>query len=297
MACYNTYFRYCNAKIEKKLKVKVPAVTSWREYCALESTFNGGKVYIDDDILNKPTQCFTYDHPAFYQMLMGAPFSELRIPLNEGKSVKLNHLDYKNLDYGIYNVRITTDSNIPMSVHAKKVFAFNSRNYYTHYCLQFCYEYRDLFGFKIELLHEHKYNAYIYDRKDVTYSTTVFDEWFKYLSKMKKLYPDNPLVKYLSSSLHGTLETARKLYFSDEELNNDELDIKFKDTFVKDQEKTKYVIIDTQGYYDEDNNLHTTEVAVDTSNPYLYNMARIKPFLTAYVRLFMALRWFLRKIY
>ncbi|RZK47815.1 MAG: hypothetical protein EOO99_12180 [Pedobacter sp.] len=109
---------------------------------------------------------------------------------------------------------------------------------------------------------------------------------------MKKLYPDNPypdnpLVKYLASSLHGTLETVRKMYFGDDDLNNDELDIKYKDIFIQDQEKTKYVIVDTEGHYDEDNTLHTTEVAVDTENPYLYNMARLKPFLTSYGRQFM----------
>jgi len=201
--------------------------------------------------------------------------------------MKLTKLDYKNLEYGIYNVKVTTDDKNPLSVHAKKVFAFNSRNYYTHYCLQFCYEYQDMFGFKMELLQENKYNAYVYDKKDLAYSATVFEDWFKYLSKIKAQFPDNPLVKYLFSSLHGTLETARKLYFTDDDLNNDELDIKHKDTFIQDQEKTKYVIIDTEGYYDEDNNLQSTEIAVDTSNPYFYNMARLKPFLTSYGRAFM----------
>jgi hypothetical protein len=41
-----------------------------------------------------------------------------------------------------------------------------------------------------------------------------------------------------------------------------------------------------KGYYDEDNNLQSTEIAVDASNPY-YNMARLTPFLTSFGRAFM----------
>ncbi|RYY42357.1 MAG: hypothetical protein EOO06_21280 [Chitinophagaceae bacterium] len=77
------------------------------------------------------------------------------------------------------------------------------------------------------------------------------------------------------------------MYFSDEDMDNPELDVLYKEFAVSKQQQSKYVIIKTEGWYDGDD-LHMREVAVDTENPYIYTMARIKPFLISYGRNFMA---------
>ncbi|RYY42610.1 MAG: hypothetical protein EOO06_20935 [Chitinophagaceae bacterium] len=152
----------------------------------MESTFNSGKQYINDNIIDKPTQCYGYDQSAFYGVLLGAMFSDLKIPTNEGKAVKLNNIDFANLEYGIYNIRITSDIK-DVNKRCNKIFAFNPRHWYTHYCVQFAYEHREELGFKLELLHSHNHNAYIYDKMDITYSSNIFGDWFKHLTKFKHL--------------------------------------------------------------------------------------------------------------
>ncbi|RYY42609.1 MAG: hypothetical protein EOO06_20930 [Chitinophagaceae bacterium] len=70
-------------------------------------------------------------------------------------------------------------------------------------------------------------------------------------------------------------------------MDNPELDVLYKEFTVSKQQQSKYVIIKTEGWYDGDD-LHMREVAVDTENPYIYTMARIKTFLISYGRNFMA---------
>ncbi len=48
------------------------------------------------------------------------------IPIRPGKEVNIKEIDFNNLQYGIYNVKIKGDI-------IRNVFAFNKLNCYTHY--------------------------------------------------------------------------------------------------------------------------------------------------------------------
>ncbi len=73
---------------------------------------------------NKEVQCFGYDYPAYYQTLLSS--NSFMIPIRPGKEVNIKELDFNNLQYGIYNVKIKGDI-------IRNVFAFNKLNCYTHY--------------------------------------------------------------------------------------------------------------------------------------------------------------------
>jgi hypothetical protein len=72
------------------------------------------------------------------------------------------------------------------------------------------------------------------------------------------------------SSLWGTLSSYKKIYISEDEIEN------FDISYLDDNEKSEYKIL---------NHIDDKFKIVKSSNAYNYGLARIKPFLTAFGRL------------
>ena len=70
----------------------------------------------------------------------------------------MKSLDYEDLKYGTYKVKITCNNEQFINI-----FTFNENNEYTHYDLLFCNQFKKLFNIEIELDDESKYNSIIYD--------------------------------------------------------------------------------------------------------------------------------------
>eukprot|EP01040_Poterioochromonas_malhamensis_P008756 gene8756-9484_t len=200
--------------------------------------------------------------------MMGAEFSLLQMPIDEGKRIKLFELP-KKLQLGIYHVRITSSN-----PDAKKVFAFNGDNYYTNYCIDFARKYQDELGFTIELIDNVKYNGYVYDKW--VYTTSLFGDWFKRLNSVKKKYPKNKLLKALLSQLHGVLVAFKKLDLTEE--MDDEV------TPLDCIDYSQYKIVKTDAILNEDGELDLIEKVVNVEDPYSHSFARLKPFIVSYAR-------------
>jgi hypothetical protein len=269
---YNVFFKACNYIITKRLNLDMPKICDYDEFMTIESTDNGGLQYFNEAYKNVVTECFGYDYPAFYPSLLGAEWSELKIPTNKGTAMKFESLNFGKLKFGIYNVRILSSN-----PDAQKVFKFNKRSWYNYYCINFAYEYKDQLGFTFELLHEGGYNAYVYS--NFMFAKSMFSNWYTPLMKVKAKYPDNFLVKHLLSTLHGVL-TGFKVMDKNDIPDLENADI----TPKKDREYSEYKFVRTIITNDKNGVPNKVDKVVDVHDPYRYPFARMKSFLTSYGR-------------
>ena len=211
-----------------------------------------------------PTDCYGYEFIRYYTNLL----LNLQIPTTTGKKRKINNLDFDNLDFGIYRVKIEYTNK-----DFTNIFNFSSENHYTSSTLYYLNRIKDKYGLKLTLLDddEFDYNAFTYNKKDLLLGKTLFNDWFKSLETIRKQFPKNRLVKHLMSSLWGTLCSYKKSYILENEIEN--LDI----SYIDDDEPSEFKILKHI-----DNSVYKI---VKSSNAYNYGLARIKPFLTAFGRL------------
>jgi hypothetical protein len=195
-------------------------------------------------------------------------FSKRKGSLRTLTKLQIEDGKIKNIQDGMYKVKIISDD-----YRFKKVFGFSRKNVYTHtsiffamYCIR-----EEGYDVKIELIKE-KNNCYIYDKKDIIRGSTVFGKWHKPLFKLKENFPKNKLVKLITSSLWGRLVQHNKIYKTDDEIIDEDLDVVLKydrnhDYYIRD--------VNQNGKGIDINEL------VNCRNPYYYNLARMKPFLLA----------------
>lgn len=93
--------------------------------------------------------CLGYDFKMAYPNYLSSQvivFGERKIfmfPMKKGKRMKIKTLNYR-LDYGLYRVKINTDSEI-----FKFVFNFNEENIYAHYEIDLCRKYQKQYNISI----------------------------------------------------------------------------------------------------------------------------------------------------
>lgn len=234
------------------------------EFDFIEKCYNGGIIYFNEQYKDKTVNSFGYDYSSFYPNILNS--DDLLIPLKRGIKVKLNSIDFADLCFGIYKVKITCEN-----PDFRKVFCFSKHHCYTNYSLQFAYKYKDIFKLKMELIKDNcEYNALIY-KCDLYKSSYIFDNWFKKLFEdIKPKCSKNPLLKRLMSSLWGSLTKMEKCYFNETEVTS----------------------LDGEGKYELINEKHsfingeiiTRYECVKIEKPYKYHFARMKPFLLALSR-------------
>ena len=234
------------------------------EFYIYERCLNSGLITLNLDYKNKPTQCYGQDFSRFYPNLL----LSLKIPIVSGSKNQLETVEYGNLQYGIYRIKITYTNQA-----FTNIFNFSHENHYHSSTLNYLYTIKDKYGLTFELLQddEYDYNAYTYDYKNLISGKTIFKNWFKMLETLRTEYPKNKLIKFLMSSLWGTLTSFKKKYIKNED--NEKYDI----TYLDDVDDSEYKIIKNK-----DNLYHI----VKSKNPYNYGLARIKPFLTSFARLY-----------
>ena len=233
------------------------------EFYIFERCLNSGLICLNLDYKNIPTQSFGYDFSRYYtNLLLG-----LKIPTRQGKKLNLDKIDFNNLEFGIYRVKVE---------YTKKeftnIFNFSSENHYTSSTLSYLNKIKNDYGLTLTLLtdDDYDYNAYIYKSDDLISGKTLFNDWFKSLEKIRQEYPKNRLLKHLMSSLWGTLCSFKKINISENDIE------KYDATYINDEEPSEYKIIKHTDY---------SYKVVKSSNAYNYGLARIKPFLTAFGRL------------
>ena len=259
-AVYYNWKSYIDTKILKDMDLIVK-----HEFNIFENNYNGALITLNLDYKNIITECYSYDYSSYYPTLL----SQMQIPIREGKLIVLKRIDWKNLAFGIYRIKITK-----FNKRFTNIFNFCSDNHYTSSMLKCIYEYKDFFELEFELLppdDEYNYNALIYEYKDLIRGRDLFGNWLKDMLIVKQKLLKNSLVKHLLSTLAGTLYSYKKLYVDD----IDGMDI----SFVGNLDDTKYKILKMSD--------HGQYKIVETNNAYKYKLARIKPFLIGLGRIHM----------
>ena len=240
---------------------------NYKEFNMIERCNNSGLMTFDNDYKGKTTNCFGYDYSAYYPNLL-ATF-DLKMPIKQGISKKIDYIDYDNIQYGMYHVKITSDNK-----QFKKIWTNSKFNYYTHYSIIFAHKYREMFNIKIELIKDDDDNCTVYPEEYLIKTKKIFSRWFESLNKVKTLYPDNRLCKYVMSSLWGRLIQYNRIQCNNETIRN------YSDISQKyDKIHTRYKLIHEKLYKDDE-----IYQIIDTENPYKHELARMKPFLTSYGR-------------
>ena len=267
---YKKYFSHNDAvyyffssKLSKE-KLELFENVDEEEFYIFERCLNSGLICLNLDYKNIPTDCYGYDFSRYYTNLL----LDLKIPMCPGIKKKLENLDFDNLDFGIYRIKIEYTNK-----DFTNIFNFSSQNHYTSSTIYYLNKIKDKYGLKLTLLDDYidyDYNCYIYNKNDLILGKTLFNDWFKALETIRKEFPKNRIVKHLMSSLWGTLCSYKKIYISEDEIENYDIN------YIDDNEKSEYKIL---------NHIEDKYKIVKSVNAYNYGLARIKPFLTAFGRL------------
>ena len=261
------------SKSTRVLKELSPEPITYKEFIFYESCHNSGMMTFNDNFKNVDIESYGYDFSGYYPFLLAC--HNFKIPIKEGKRKKLKKLKFDNLEYGMYKVKITCDSN-----KFKRLFMFSKENTYTHYSLEFAYTNKDKYDINFELDLDSDYNALVYSEDKLVDSSVIFKDWYDYLIGYKKKFPKNKLVKRLMSSLWGSIISFNKVFFDDDKID----DIDMSD--LTDDDKTEYKIIDVRRFKDDKKEfgVRTRFEVVKSDKPYKYELARLKPFLVSYAR-------------
>ena len=205
-------------------------------------------------------------------------------PTKKGKRFRIKTLK-DNLYYGLYKVKMHSDN-----PDFNFVFNFNKENIYTHYEINFCRQHQQQYNITIELIIEDDYNCLVYkkyaesyknynDSDDIINGELIFKPWLDRITDLKKEFPDNGLIKLLSSSMWGFLSKSNKRHYNETELK------------LKPEIKYDYFDNDNINYLclNEKDNIDGTVdfLLINKDMPYCKNY-RLKPFIKAFERIIMA---------
>lgn len=238
-----------------------------------ENTNNGALTFLKEKGFYE--NCFGYDLSGCYPNFLGNKDLKFKFPINKGEqsnyksidNLKLLHKTNK-LQYGYYDIKITSEH-----PDVTKIFKFSQDDVYDHTSINFAFRHKQLYKFKFEII-EKEYNCYLYNEKDLVESHKIFGKWFEVIKNLKSKLPKNKIVKHVSSSLWGSIIKFERSYITEDEyLNRDDIDKSLNG------DKPFYTI----KYHNE----RSIEI-LNKSKIYTNNLARIKAFLTSYIRDFMA---------
>ena len=237
---------------------------TFTEYRWSEKCHNGGQYYVEDGIYNG----YGYDYSAFYLRLLNSK-DYFKIPTKEGYEMYLKQLpkDMYDLKFGYYDVRITCNN-----PEFRKIFSFSEHHTYTHYSLQLAAKYKEKYNVKIELNTDVKYNCYVYDTKDLIPASRTFGEYAEKILALKELFPKNGLVKWLSSTVWGSISKINVYNFTEQQLDDKNIDIGL-------DYDMKYQLLNMTTHADG----YKTYKLLDLENIYALN-TRVKSFITSYGR-------------
>ncbi len=260
-AIYKFYTHSCikgkqmNYKSEQKIDI---TESSWIESCC-----NAPLRYCQPGTYDT---CYGVDFKAFYGTILGT----MDVPISQKCGVEKNLSDDKEFEKvapmaGFYRVLITSNDSGFL-----KVFKFSKKHTYTHYSIMQARACKKRgMDVDIQLIHDDKPNAYQYASNDIVKSNQIFKRWYEELLKVKDAHPKNGLIKSLLSSTWGNLSQKFTFYFTDDEINQLNLQVGTIDQ------------IHTQFYITDMRLVHGTCVntLVDRHQLYKYSLARMKPFL------------------
>lgn len=232
---------------------------------------NGGLQHCDESVRDEYVESYSYDWSFHYPNCMSS--DKLMIPNKPGKEYKLKELPSPDkLKTGFYRVKITCENK-----DFRKLFAFSKKNTYSDRSVYQAMKHAEEFDVKLELNQKLKYNAYLYDDKDLERGSLIFNKWFDKISELKKAFPKNGIVKFMGSSLCMQLESKHEIYRTEDQVASEKLDIGVNSTH-------RYIVNSYKIYcYPNGDEKKRVYCLTDLDHPQLFNI-RLKTFLTAYAR-------------
>lgn len=235
------------------------------EYLWIESNNNAGLIYCEAGTYD---DCHGYDYSMQYPAIFAS--QTFRIPTKRGTEQTIKEIPTKGLKMGYYKVKITSNDK-----RFIKVFGFSKKNVYTNISLIFAMECKTKFNYdiNIELIQEPN-NCYIYE-ECITTGNVIFGYWFDIISGLKQRYPNNKLIKNMSSALWGRIAQHNRLFRTEQQCEDEDLD--YLDNYNKNHDY--YIRSSTFNKKGEE-----VFELVNCKQPYRYAIARTKPFLLAQSR-------------
>jgi hypothetical protein len=256
-AVSRTFNRFCKKYYENHDPIS-PTEYLWFEKCP-----NSGQMYLKKD--DTTVKCSSYDFKNQYGLTMS---SHNLIPSKQGSEQTIPNLPKlsKDVQYGFYHVKISSDND-----DFRKVFFFSKDNVYLDVSLRFAMKHRKKFNVKIELFQDSKPNCYLYKTEDMVTLNSITDVWFTKLTNLRKVYPDNKLLKHLISTAWGHMNAGNTK-------NKSWADIEKLGWKIGNRDTDEYKILE---YYEYENQEYY--VLLETKSPYKHNI-RLKPWITAMSR-------------
>jgi hypothetical protein len=250
----------------------------FEEYMWMKRCHLGGIQYLNPKYEDKKVKSYGYDYRGYYGMILNS--KKLKIPTKHGNEVTLEELPakYSELEPGYYHVKITSDDD-----DFNKIFAFSKKdNVYLDISLAQAMKFKKSFNVSIELIHDGKPNAYLYDKKCMVTLNSISNEWYNKLKKVKDEFPKNRLVKHLMSTAWSTMNQKNVISYTLDEIN--EL-VKDKNVTVGWRPTNDYIIIDENKFDNEEKTKVTKHlyVLLDSKKPVKHNI-RLLPYVTAFSR-------------
>jgi hypothetical protein len=119
-----------------------------------------------------------------------------------------------------------------------------------------------------------KTNALVYDDSQLRDTSMIFNDWYNYTMDLKTKYPNNQLVKHITSSLWGALIQYNRKFVDDKDF----WDMDVSELYQYNE--TEYKLI-KEKYYGLNN---TKYELIKSNKAYVSNFSRLKPFLVSYAR-------------
>jgi hypothetical protein len=220
---------------------------------------------LDEKYINKAFEGYGYDFKFCHPTILAC--KNLVIPTRAGEEHTLTKLpEIGKIGVGYYVVKISCENK-----KFRKLFTFSKHHVYTDRSLYHAMKHQKEFGVKINLVHNEKPNAYLYNPKCLTTGLKIFGNWFKKLSKLRELFPKNGLLKHIGSSLSGELAKRNTITKTEKEIRDEKLSVGVDDT-------CDYQIVDEKNY----DAVRRMELW-SNEKPFKHNI-RFKPFLMAFMR-------------
>ena len=230
----------------------------WIEKCR-----NGGLQYFRK---GEYKNCFGYDYKKYYQNIMKD--DKFIVPYDKGEEKMIKKIP-NVLICGYYRCMISSSNKF-----FNTMFQFSDDHVYTHTTIKFCRDFQEKLQTKIQLIVDDKPNAYYYyAKKQCKVFNKTCGDYIENIEKFQQEHPTNSLTKMLSSKLHGSLSKGNKITKTKDEIVRENLDVGHSDS-------SEYKIVKV---FEKEDGIRKYTL-MKKSKPYLFGIARIKPFITSFGR-------------
>lgn len=203
-AIYNFAFSCSDQDIIKSM-----APIRTREFELLENCLSCGLISLEKLIQGVFINSYGYDFEKFYYHMM----RKIRVPMSPPIFQVILELDFNNLKFGIYRVKVICDS--------KKfwnIFKFNNQHHYNYTTLKSLYKAKDKYNITFKLLEpDELYNYNFVHYEQTVELKVVFKHWFKAFDDLLKKFKGNTLIKTYVSQTWSTLSKYKKIRVSEED--------------------------------------------------------------------------------